>query len=64
MGYTRLAAYTEFMEYQKGQIREGYLADLVLFSHDLIQVQPEEITTAKAVMTMVDGRIVHEELPS
>ena len=63
LGYTRDAAYTEFMEYQKGQVKEGYLADLVLFSHDLFEVPPEAIGTAKAVMTMVDGRIVFEELP-
>jgi len=61
LGYTRDAAYVEFMEHEKGQIKEGYLADLVLFSHDLFQVNPAEITTAKAVMTMVDGRIVHED---
>ena len=60
LGYTRDAAYTEFMEHQKGQVKEGYLADLVLFSHDLFAVPPEEIRTASAVMTMVDGRIVHE----
>jgi predicted amidohydrolase YtcJ len=60
LGYTRDAAYTEFMENQKGQVKEGYLADLVLFSHDLIEVPPEDIRTAKAVMTMVDGRIVYK----
>jgi predicted amidohydrolase YtcJ len=61
IGYTRDAAYVEFMENEKGQIKEGYLADLVLFSHDLFEVRPEEIMTAKAVMTMIDGRIVFEE---
>jgi hypothetical protein len=61
LGYTRAAAYTEFMENQKGQIREGYLADLVLFSHDLFELKPEDIRTARAVMTMLDGRIVYEE---
>jgi predicted amidohydrolase YtcJ len=61
LGYTRDAAYTEFMENQKGQVKEGYLADLVLFSHDLFEVQQQEIQSAKAVMTMVDGRIVYEE---
>ncbi len=61
LGYTRDAAYTEFMENQKGKIKEGYLADLVLFSHDLFNVPPEEIRSAKAVLTMMDGRIVHEE---
>jgi len=61
LGYTRDAAYVEFMENQKGQIKEGYLADLVLFSHDLFEVNPKDIRAAKAVMTMVDGRIVYEE---
>lgn len=60
LGYTRDAAYTEFMENEKGQIKEGYLADLVLFSDDLFQVKPEEIMSAKPVLTMVDGRIVFE----
>lgn len=60
IGYTRDAAYTEFMENEKGQIREGYLADLALFSHDLFKVKPEEIMTVKPVMTMIDGRIVYE----
>ena len=61
MGYTCDAAYTEFMEHEKGQIKEGYLADMVLFSHDLFDLEPENITTAKPAMTMIDGRIVYEE---
>lgn len=60
LGYTRDAAYVEFRENEKGQIKPGYLADVVLFSHDLFEMNPEEIRTAKAVMTMVDGRIVHD----
>ncbi len=60
LGYTRDAAYTEFMEHEKGQVRKGYLADLVLFSHNLFELKPEEITMAKARMTMMDGRIVFE----
>jgi predicted amidohydrolase YtcJ len=60
LGYTRDAAYTEFMEHEKGRIKEGYLADLVLFSHDLFQVKPEDIMTAKPVLTVMDGRIVFE----
>jgi predicted amidohydrolase YtcJ len=60
LGYTRDAAYAEFQENQKGQIREGYLADIVLFSHDLFQLKPEEIQTARPVITMMDGKIVYE----
>jgi hypothetical protein len=61
LGYTRDSAYTEFMENEKGQVKEGYLADLVLFSHDLFEVKLEDIMSAKAVMTMMDGRIVHQD---
>jgi len=60
IGYTRDAAYVEFKENEKGQIKEGYLADLVLFSHDLFEMNPEDIKSAKAVMTMIDGRVVFE----
>lgn len=60
LGYTRDAAYTEFMEHEKGQIKEGYLADLVLFSHDLFEVDSAEIRSAQPVLTMIDGRIVFE----
>jgi hypothetical protein len=60
IGYTRDAAYAEFQEHQKGQIKEGYLADLVLFSHDLFALDPADIVTARAVLTMVDGKIVFE----
>ena len=61
LGYTRDAAYAEFKENEKGKVKEGYLADLVLFSHDLFQIKPEDIMTAKPVMTIMDGRIVYEE---
>jgi len=61
LGYTRDAAYVEFMEDQKGQVRAGYLADLVLFSKDLFQVKSEDILTVKPVLTVFDGRIVFEE---
>ena len=60
LGYTCDAAYAEFMENEKGQIKEGYLADMVLFSHDLFEIKPKEIMSAKAILTMVDGRIVYE----
>ncbi|MDD2923461.1 MAG: amidohydrolase family protein, partial [Anaerolineales bacterium] len=60
LGYTREAAYAEFKENEKGQIKEGYLADLVLFSRDLFNHPLEAILEVKAEMTMVDGKIVHE----
>jgi len=60
IGYTRDAAYVEFKENEKGQIKEGYLADLVLFSHDLFSLPAEEIMNAKPVLTLFDGQVVIE----
>ena len=60
LGYTRDAAYVEFMENEKGQVREGCLADLVLFSHDLFALNPEDMASAGPVLTMIDGRVVFE----
>lgn len=60
LGYTRDAAYAEFQEHQKGQLREGYLADIVLLSRELFQTAPEDIANVKPLLTMVDGKVVYE----
>ncbi len=60
IGYTRNAAYAEFQEDQKGQLKKGYLADLVLLSKDLFKTPPSEIQTVQPLMTMVNGKIVYE----
>ncbi len=60
MAYTRDAAYAEFQEHRKGQVRAGMLADLVLLSADLFATPPEEIRQVEPVLTMCDGRIVFE----
>lgn len=60
IGYTRNAAYAEFQEHQKGQLKEGYLADIVLLSEDIFQTPPEEIANVKPLFTMVDGEMVYE----
>jgi len=58
--YTRDAAYAEFQEQHKGQLREGMLADLVLLSADIFATPPEEINRVHPVLTMCNGRIVYE----
>ncbi len=58
--YTLGAAYAEFMEQEKGSIRTGKLADLVLLSDDPFRVAPEAIRALKVVMTVAGGRVVYE----
>ena len=58
--YTAGAAYSEFQESEKGTIRAGRLADLVLLSGDPLRVPPEAIRDLTVVMTIVAGKIVYD----
>ena len=58
--YTYNGAYTAFEEDQKGSLEEGKLADIAVLSGDILGIPPDAIRELTAVMTMVDGRIVHE----
>jgi predicted amidohydrolase YtcJ len=58
--FTRDAAYAEFKENEKGQIKKGFLADMVLLSADLEALPPTELGRARPLMTICDGRITHE----
>jgi hypothetical protein len=59
--YTFGSAYAEFQENEKGTITPGKLADLVILSRDIFEIDPKEIENVKVVLTMVDGRVVYEE---
>ncbi len=60
LSYTRDAAYAEFQEGVKGQLKPGYLADLVLLSEDIFALPPEQMKTVRPLLTMMDGRIFYE----
>lgn len=58
--YTVGSAYAERQEQHKGMLREGQLADFVLWSQDIYEVAPERIAETRALLTVVDGRVVFE----
>jgi len=58
--YTFGSAYAEFQENEKGTIARGELADLVILSRDIFEIDPNEIDKVKVVMTLMDGRVVYE----
>ena len=60
--YTQGSAYAAFEEKEKGTIVPGKLADLVVLSDDLFSIPPEKIKDARAVLTVVGGKIVHEAM--
>jgi predicted amidohydrolase YtcJ len=58
--YTVGSAYAEFMDKVKGTITPGKLADIVILDKDLFTIEPEEILNTKVVLTVMDGKVVHE----
>jgi hypothetical protein len=58
--YTAESAYASFEENEKGQIKPGMLADLVIHSRDLLTVKPDEILKTEAMMTIFDGKVIFE----
>ena len=57
-GYTRDGAYTEFAEHDKGQLKAGMFADLVLLSEDITQTPPDKLAELRADLTICGGQIV------
>jgi predicted amidohydrolase YtcJ len=58
--YTVGSAYAEFMEKEKGTIAPGKLADIVLLSQDIFAIDPIKIEKTRALLTIMNGRIVYE----
>ena len=58
--FTIWPAFAAFQEDIKGTIEVGKLADLTVFSKDIMRVPEEEIIKTQAVMTIVNGQIVFE----
>ncbi|WP_026893709.1 amidohydrolase [Clostridiisalibacter paucivorans] len=59
--FTRNPAYDTYEENEKGMIKAGMLADLVILSDDIMEVPHEEIKNVEIDMTMLDGNIVYSK---
>ena len=58
--YTRGSAYTEFSDHRKGQIAGGMLADFIVLSEDIFEVETKRIRDIQVMETYVGGRQVLE----
>jgi hypothetical protein len=59
--HTYEAAYAEFAENVKGEIKVGMLADLVVQSKDLLTIAPKEILTTEPIYTIFNGKIIYQK---
>lgn len=55
-------AYAAFEENERGVLDAGKMADISVFSVDLMEAEPAQIPTARAVLTVSNGRITHNAL--
>jgi predicted amidohydrolase YtcJ len=62
--YTHGSAFAEFQEKEKGAIAAGMLADLAVLSQDILTVPPDALPATTSVLTIVGGRVVHEQKSS
>ncbi len=59
--FTAAPAYAVFRDNDLGTLEVGHIADISVFSADLMTVPPKEIPGARTVLTIVGGRIVYQE---
>jgi predicted amidohydrolase YtcJ len=60
--YTAGSAAAERAEGEKGMLKPGMLADMALLSQDIFEVAPRELPNTMSVLTIVDGRVVHDRM--
>ena len=58
--FTIWAAYASFEENIKGSIEPGKLADLTVFSKDIMTVPEPDILKAQTRMAIIGGEIAYE----
>ena len=58
--FTWGSAFAEFQESVKGTIEPGKLADFVILSDDIFEIDPIKIREARVLMTVVNGKVVYE----
>jgi predicted amidohydrolase YtcJ len=56
--YTIGGAFAGFEEKERGSLEPGKLADLIVLDRDLFAIPPGEISEAKVLLTMFEGRTV------
>ncbi|CAK7068841.1 MAG: hypothetical protein MEFUS_02925 [Fusobacterium varium] len=58
--FTVNAAYASFEENEKGSIKNGKIADMVVIDRNIFQIDKKDIKNAKVEMTIKDGNIIYD----
>ena len=60
--YTINNAYAAFEESQKGSIKKGKIADLVVLDRDILNLPPEELLKTKVDYTIFGGKVLYDRV--
>ncbi|WP_372478754.1 amidohydrolase family protein [Streptomyces albireticuli] len=60
--YTIGGAWQDFADDWKGSLEPGKVADLRVLDGDLLAADPHDIPEMPVVLTVMDGRVVHDTL--
>lgn len=59
--YTMGSSYASFEDNIKGSITEGKLADMVVLSDDIFEIDPDKIKDVEVDMTLLGGKIIYKK---
>jgi len=59
--YTKGSAWFSREEHERGQLKAGFLADVVILDQNPFEVEERRIRDTKAALTIVDGEIVYDD---
>lgn len=59
--YTSGSAFGNYMEDKLGTLEKGKLADVIVMDRDLFAIDPEELLEAKVKLTVMNGKVVHQD---
>ncbi len=59
--YTINNAFASFEEHEKGSIEPGKLADLVVLTQNIFEIDPTEIESTEVALTVVGGKTVYQQ---
>src|SRR5712675_992424 len=59
-GYTLGAAYAGRREKTEGSIERGKLADIIIVSQNIFEIDPHHLAETRVLTTMVGGRVVYQ----
>ena len=58
--YTVEGAHAEFTEHRKGRLKEGFMADLVVPSHDIEAVEPRQLHEVRPAVTICGCKVTYQ----